>query len=79
MLPFGLSASVSATDAAIQIKIYRSGTTALKIPNEGMEDILKIVKSIEESELLIKGISETIKNEAKEQKDGFLPIRNVSC
>ena len=33
-----------------------------------MEDITKIIKSLEESELLIKGISETIKNEAEEQK-----------
>ena len=38
-----------------------------------MEDIMKIVKSLEESGLLIKGISETIKNETKEQKRGFLP------
>ena len=37
-----------------------------------MNDIMKIVKSLEESSLLIKGVSETIKNEAKEQKDGFL-------
>ena len=35
---------------------------------------MKIVKSLEESGLLIKGISETIKNEAKEQKGGFLSI-----
>ena len=39
-----------------------------------MEDIMKIVKSLEEPGLLIKRISETIKNEAKEQKGGFLPI-----
>ena len=39
-----------------------------------MEDIIKIVKSFEESELLIKGISETIKNETKEQKGEFIPI-----
>ena len=39
-----------------------------------MEDIMRIVKSLEESGLLVKGISETIKNEAKEQKGGFLPI-----
>ena len=37
-----------------------------------MEDIMKIVKSLEDSGLLIKGVSETIKNEAKEQKGGFL-------
>ena len=35
---------------------------------------MKIVKSLRESGLLIKGISETIKNEAKEQKDGLRPI-----
>ena len=39
-----------------------------------MEDIMKIVKSLEESGLLIKGISETIKNETKEQNGGFLPM-----
>ena len=38
-----------------------------------MEDIMKVVKSLEESGLLIKEISETNKNEAKEQKDGFVP------
>ena len=39
-----------------------------------MEDIMKIVKSLEESRLIINGISETIKNEAKEQKGGFMPM-----
>ena len=39
-----------------------------------MENIMKIVKSLEESGLLIKGVNETIKNEAKEQKGGFLPV-----
>ena len=39
-----------------------------------MEDVMKIVKSLEESGLLIKGISETIKNEAKEQKGRFLSM-----
>ena len=39
-----------------------------------MNDILKIVKSLEESGLLIKGVSETIKNEAKEEKGGFLEM-----
>ena len=39
-----------------------------------MEDTIKIVKSLEESGLLIKGISETMKNQTKEQKGGFLPI-----
>ena len=65
---------MSAADAAVQKKIYRSGTTALIISNEKMEDIIKIVKSFEESGLIIKGISETIKNDAKEPKGEFLPI-----
>ena len=57
-----------AANAGIQnIQIYGSGAPALIIPNEEMEDIMKIVKSLEESELLITGISETIKTERKEQ------------
>ena len=39
-----------------------------------MNDIMKIVKSLEEQALLIKGISKTIENEAKEQKGGFLGV-----
>ena len=42
------------------------------ISNEEMNDIMKIIKSPEESGLLIKGISETIKNEAKYQKGGAI-------
>ena len=49
-------------------------TTTSTILNEGMNEIMKIVKSLEESGLLIKGISETIKNKAKEQKGGFLSM-----
>ena len=44
------------------------------ISNEEMNDIVKIVKSLEKSSLLIKGVSETIKNEAKEQKWVFLAV-----
>ena len=70
LIPLGLTAS--ATDADIQDKIFGSGTTKLIISNEEMNDIMKIVKSLTEFGLLIKGVSETIKNEAKEQKGGFL-------
>ena len=48
--------------------------TALIISNEEMEDIMKIVKSLEESCLLIKEVSEIIKHEAKEQNPRFLPM-----
>ena len=76
MTPLELIAATSETGAAIQKKKKKigSGTTALIISNEEMEDIMKMVKSVEESRSLIKGISQTIKNEAKEQKERFLPI-----
>ena len=51
--------------------MFRSGFT-LVISNEEMEDLMKIVKSIKDSGLLITGVGETTKNEAKEQKGGFL-------
>ena len=63
--------AVLETDAAIQKKIFGSSTTALLFSNKKMVDIMKIIKSLEESDLLIKGVSETIKTEAKEQKGGF--------
>ena len=52
--------------------MFSSGFTTLIISNEEMNYIMKIVKCLEESGLLIKGVSETIKNEAKEQKERFL-------
>ena len=69
-----LTAVASATDAAINKKILGSGATTLIISNNEMNDILKIVKSLEDSGVLLKGVSETIKNEAKEQKGGFLSM-----
>ena len=65
-------AAASATDAAIYMKMFRSGFTTLIISNKEMEDIVKIAESLEDSGLLIKVVSETIKNEAKEQKGEFL-------
>ena len=44
------------------------------ISNDEMKDIIKIVKSLEDSCLLLKGVSETIQNEAKKQKRGFLSM-----
>ena len=67
-LSLGLTVAASATGAAIHKKMFGSGNTSLKVSN----DIIKIVKSLEESNLLIKGVSETSKNEAKEQNGGFL-------
>ena len=81
LIPLGLTAAASATNAAIHKKMLESGFTCLIISNEEMEDIMKIVKSLEDSGLLIKGVSETIKNEVKEQKGVFLGmiLRNLSA
>ena len=58
----------------MQLIKRKLGSPALIISNEDMEDTTKIVKSSEKSGLLIKGISETIKNEVKQQKGGFLSM-----
>ena len=76
LVPLGLTAAASAADAGIHKKILGSGhnNTTLIISNGEMDDILKIVKSLEDSGVLLKGFSETIQNEAKEQRGGFLGI-----
>ena len=59
------------------IKKLRSGlnnNTTLIISNDEMDDILKIVKSLEDSGVLLNGVSETIQHEAKEQRRGFLSM-----
>ena len=72
LISLGLTAAASSTDAAIHKKMFGSRNTTLIVSNEETNDIMKIVKSLEESGLLIDGVSETIKNEAKEQKGVFL-------
>ena len=54
--------------------MFGSGTTTLIISNDEMDDILKIFKSVENSGVLLNGVSETIQHEAKEQRGGFLSI-----
>ena len=49
-------------------KILGLGNTTLIISNNEIEDIIKIIKSLEDSGLLLKGVSETVQNEAREQK-----------
>ena len=55
-------------------KMLGSGATTLIISSDEMDDILKIVKSLENSGVLLKGVSETIQHEAKEQRGGFLSM-----
>ena len=73
LILLGLTAAASAADAGIHKKILGSGTTTLIVSNDEMKDI-RIVKSLEDSGLLLKGFSKTIQNEAKEQKGEFLSM-----
>ena len=72
LAPLGITAAASAIDAGIQKKIDGSGTTTLIISNEEMNDIMKIVQALEDSNTLLNRITKTIKNETKEQKGRFL-------
>ena len=74
LAPLGLTAAMSAIDAGIQKKIHGSGTTTLIISNEEMNDMMKIVQALEDSNYLLKGVTKTIKYEKKEQEGGFLSI-----
>ena len=74
LISLGLTAAASAADAGIHKKILGSGNTTLIISNKDMEDLIKIVKSLEDSELLLKGVTESVQNEIKEQKGGFLSM-----
>ena len=84
LISLGLTAAASSADAGIHKQILGSGrlldlapphnNTTLIISNNEMDDILRIVVSLEDSGVLLKGVSETIQNEAKEQRGGFLSM-----
>ena len=74
LIPLGLTAAASAADAGIHEKILGSGNTTLIISNEEMNDVIKIVHALEDSNILLKGVTETVKNKTKEQKGGFLSM-----
>ena len=67
----GITAADSAIDAGIPKKIHGSGTTT---SNEEMNDTVKIVQALEDSNILLQGVTKIIKNERKEQKGGFLSM-----
>ena len=54
--------------------IHGSGTTTLIISNEEMKYVMKIVQALEDSNILLKGVTKTIKSKTKEQKGGFLSM-----
>ena len=70
----GLTAAASAIDAGILKKIRGSGMITLTILNKEMNNIMKIIKGLEDSGILLKGITKTIEDKTKEQKDWFLEI-----
>ena len=72
LAPLGITVSASAIDGAIQKK--GSGTKTLIISDEEINDIMKIVQVLEDSNILLKEVTKTTKNETKEQKGGFLSM-----
>ena len=71
LAPLGITAAAPATDAGIQKKKHGSGTTTLTILNEEMNGIMRIVQAVEDSNILLKGVTKIIKNETKEQEGRF--------
>ena len=58
---------MSATDAAIQKKTYGSGTKIVIFSNKDLDDMTKIVKALEDSDVLMKGVTNTLKNDIKKE------------
>ena len=73
LAPLGLTAATSATDGSIQKKINGSGVKLI-IEQEDMKDIMKIIEALENSGILLKGVTKKIENETKEQRGGFLSM-----
>ena len=71
--PLGLTATMSAIDGSIQKKIHGSGVKLI-IEQEDMNDIMKIIEALENSGILLKGVSKTIESETKEKRGGFLSM-----
>ena len=73
LAPFVLTAAMSAIDGSIQKKIH-GWRVKLIIEQQDMNDIMKIIEVLENSGILLKGVSKTIENETKEQRGGFLSM-----
>ena len=68
---FLVTAAALAIDVEILKKTYGSGPTTVIISNKEMNDLIENVQALEDSNILLKRITKTIKNETKEQKGGF--------
>ena len=71
LAPLRITAAALAIDVGIQKKIHGSGYTTLIISNEEINDIIKIIQALEDSNILLKGVTKTIKNEKKNKKEDF--------
>ena len=78
LVPLEVTPAASAIDTGIQKKIHGSGATTLIISNDELNDIMNIVQALEDSNILLKRVTKTIKNEAKEEKGGFLGMLLVT-
>ena len=84
LIALGLTAAASAADTEVHKKTLGSDNNnnnnnnnnnkTLMISNDEIRDIIKIIKFLEDSGLLLKGVTETVRNEVKEQKGGFLSM-----
>ena len=73
LAPLDLTAAMSAIDGSIQKKMRGEGVK-LVIEQEDMNDVMKIIEALENSGILLKGVTKTIANETKEQRGGFLSM-----
>ena len=73
LAPLGLTAAMSAIDGGIQKKMRGDGIKLI-IEQEDINDIVKIIKALENSGILLKGVTKTIENETEEQRGGFLSM-----
>ena len=73
LAPLGFTAAMSAIDGSIQKKIHGSGIKLI-IEEEDMKDIMKSIEALENSGILLKGVSKTVENETKEQRGAFLSM-----
>ena len=73
LAPLGLTATMSAIDGSIQKKIHGSGVKLI-IEQEDINDIIKNIEALENSGILLKGVTKTTENETKEQRGGFLSM-----
>ena len=71
LAPLGIGAAASAIDAGIQKEIHSSRTTSFIISNEEINDLMKILQVLEDSNILLKGVTKTNKNKTKNKKEDF--------